>query len=723
MGLMDFDQIKVCVEKSRTANKPDSSLMTVTVESGFLNPTQVNQLNAILSNGEVRCQSCQSSSRAGDFKSLKDFQCKKCKGTMVPADTQTLFYGDSPPLATVLEANSDFPEVVYPSEIIADSDTRVGMATPSPGLGDTNLSIFPSNSTGFADGAILNNQLEIKKMLGKGGMGAVYLAYDRSLERDVAVKVISGAVESSPDVIKRFEREAQTAAQINHPNIVQVYGMGVVEGQNYILFEFVDGCSLKDLITKEGPLPSEKALDIIGQIAQGLKLAHQKMILHRDIKPDNIFITRDGIAKMGDFGLAKDTNASMLTQSGTVMGTPHYMSPEQAQAGELDGRSDIYSLGATLYHAVLGKTPFAGPDPMSVLYKQINEPLAFPREFKDSVPPAIRQLLKKMMAKEKWRRPKDMEELLELMEETRKALKGEGPGLASSQRIPSSPASSSEGAPATMIGSPGRRAKSPLLPLGIGVAVLLLASLGILWYMASQEVPQVAHPGKKKGSGSADKKPLAKKEDPDGQPAQRIYADWQEQSKIDNFVRAKKFDEALKFIAECMEKYPKDSSLKDKIKEVWKFQIEDLKDSNKFKEALVLLKVYLQMDPENKTLQGLQKKIRGLKFDWELSHKYDASKVVTPLGVKSGFPEEEKRRIENLIRQKAYRSAMNLVSYYAKKNPHNQWLQEKRRRLEEELRKSIPVSRPTQQNPGDNRPQNPPPFHQPPSHQPPPQRR
>ncbi|HQR36724.1 MAG TPA: serine/threonine-protein kinase, partial [Blastocatellia bacterium] len=220
---------------------------------------------------------------------------------------------------------------------------------------------------------------KIVSLLGRGGMGEVYLAEDSRLERNVALKVLPAAFTQNPDRVRRFEREAKTASALNHPNILTIHEVGKVDGTHYIVSEFVDGQTLRVLIER-GKLGVSPAAAIAEQVASALSVAHEAGIIHRDIKPENVMVRPDGLVKVLDFGLAKltemkslpansqaSTLAKLSTEPGTVMGTVSYMSPEQARGLKVDHRTDIFSLGVMLYEMVAGRRPFEGATTSDVM--------------------------------------------------------------------------------------------------------------------------------------------------------------------------------------------------------------------------------------------------------------------------------------------------------------------------------------------------------------------
>lgn len=256
----------------------------------------------------------------------------------------------------------------------------------------------------------------LQSPLGKGGMGVVYKAHDTSLNRHVALKVLSSELSRNSQFTARFRREAQACAQLSHPNITHIYTISDdTDPCQYFVMEFVDGPTLAERVEEEGPLPIPEILEIARQTARGLQAAARHKIVHRDIKPSNLMLTSSGQIKITDFGLAK-ARADMghtldLTSTGVVMGTPLFMSPEQGRGKTIDHRSDIYSLGATLYFLAYGCPPFEADSPVAIILRHINDPVPFPdtRE----VPESFKGLLRYMLAKDVNRRPQDYDALLE----------------------------------------------------------------------------------------------------------------------------------------------------------------------------------------------------------------------------------------------------------------------------------------------------------------------
>lgn len=255
--------------------------------------------------------------------------------------------------------------------------------------------------------------------LGQGGMGMVFKARHRTMQRLVAVKVLPSSATKSPENVQRFHREVQAAARLTHPNIVAAFDAGEANKTHFLVMEFVDGRDLSQLVKKQGPLPVEKAVECILQAAQGLAAAHQAGIVHRDIKPANLLLDQEGVVKILDMGLARldDGASSGMTQTGTIMGTVDYMSPEQAMnTKNADGRSDIYSLGCSLYFLIAGKVPFQGDSLMEKLMAHREQPIPSLTAECPAAPPALDAVFQKMMAKEQTHRYQTMGEVIQALQ-------------------------------------------------------------------------------------------------------------------------------------------------------------------------------------------------------------------------------------------------------------------------------------------------------------------
>jgi serine/threonine protein kinase len=265
---------------------------------------------------------------------------------------------------------------------------------------------------------------QVVKKLGQGAMGTVYLAEQLNLQRRIALKVLDPKYSRDLVYIERFEREARASAKLVHYNVVQVYDFGRFGETYYILNEFVEGSTVQDLIDENGPFLPDEAVDIVLQTARGLAAAEQAGIVHRDIKPENIMIDTESVVKITDFGLAKAVqDEAGATQAGIIVGTPFYMSPEQAKGLELDTRSDLYSLGVTFFHMVTGQLPFDGESVISVLLKHISGERPDPSEVNPAVPSAVSRLILRLMAREPEDRPGSAQELIGELKELQGSLK------------------------------------------------------------------------------------------------------------------------------------------------------------------------------------------------------------------------------------------------------------------------------------------------------------
>ena len=250
------------------------------------------------------------------------------------------------------------------------------------------------------EGRLLGNRYEMIENVGNGGMATVYRAKDHVLNRDVAVKVLRDEFTTDDEFVKRFNAEAQSAASLAHPNIVSVYDVGSEGDVHYIVMEMIKGKTLKEIINEDGALSWKWSLNVAIQIASALETAHKNKIIHRDIKPHNIIITEDGIAKVTDFGIAKAVSNSTITAFGTTIGSVHYFSPEHARGGYTDAKSDLYSLGVVLYEMVTGEVPFNADTPVSVALKHMQEDPQEPIEINPKIPEAVNKIIMKAMQKD-----------------------------------------------------------------------------------------------------------------------------------------------------------------------------------------------------------------------------------------------------------------------------------------------------------------------------------
>lgn len=251
----------------------------------------------------------------------------------------------------------------------------------------------------LSKGQKINERYEILKSIGEGGMANVYLAHDLILDRDVAIKVLRGDLENNEKFIRRFQREAKSVSDLSHPNIVEVYDVGEEDGQHYIVMEYIDGKTLKQLVQKRGALTVTEVVDIMSQLTDGLSQAHDAYIIHRDIKPQNIMILDNGMVKITDFGIAMSMNATQLTQTNSVMGSVHYLPPEQASGKGATIQSDIYSAGILMYELLTGSVPFKGDNAVEIALKQMKERIPSIRKQNPLIPQSIENIVLKATAK------------------------------------------------------------------------------------------------------------------------------------------------------------------------------------------------------------------------------------------------------------------------------------------------------------------------------------
>ncbi len=280
-------------------------------------------------------------------------------------------------------------------------------------------------------GGTLDARYRVERRIGSGGMSIVYLAFDETLERPVAIKVLDSDISRDPNALERFRREARTVAQISHPHVVMVIDAGEDQGHPYIVFEHVRGETLKDRIRREGPLPVSESVAYAIEIGRALEAAHDRQLVHRDVKPQNVLIDEEGRAKVTDFGIARslELGAHQLTAAGRVVGTTDYVSPEQALGNEVTGSSDVYSLGIVLYEMVTGDVPFKGENNVSVAMKHVREGLPNVQRSRPEISAALAAVVERATAKDAAARYASAKEMVRELEQvlTFEAARAGGP--------------------------------------------------------------------------------------------------------------------------------------------------------------------------------------------------------------------------------------------------------------------------------------------------------
>ncbi len=320
-------------------------------------------------------------------------------------------------------------------------------------------------------GELIAGRYELEKLVGSGGMSNVFRAHDRLLERTVALKILHEQYTRDEDYVERFRREARAVAQLTHPNIVTVIDRGEQEGRQFIVFEYIDGENLKEL-SNRGPLDAREAIRLSLQVARALSFAHERGLVHRDVKPQNVLLNEDGQAKVTDFGIARSLDVHGVTQTGTVLGTSDYIAPEQARGQKVDPKTDIYSLGVVLYELLIGDVPYSGDNFVAVAMRHVNEPVPSVIERRPDCPTRLDLAIQRAMAKDPDDRFESMAAFVDELEACHAELDGrddEGATMivpAARQRRPK---------------RPRQRRELPLVPIALAALAAAAVAIGAFW--------------------------------------------------------------------------------------------------------------------------------------------------------------------------------------------------------------------------------------------------
>ena len=326
---------------------------------------------------------------------------------------------------------------------------------------------------------VIAGRYELLELVGRGGMSSVWKAHDRLLDRSVAIKVLHEHYTQDEEYVERFRREARSVAQVSHPNIVTVIDRGEEDGRQYIVFEYIPGENLKQLVEREGPLPIHDALLLALQTARALGFAHERGLIHRDVKPQNVLLTDEGQAKVTDFGIARSVDVDGVTVTGTVLGTSEYIAPEQARGQRVDAHTDVYSLGVLLYELLTGAVPFKGESFVTVALRHVNEPPPDVLDLRPDCPPRVAFLIERAMAKN----PEDRPSMDELVRELEASIADLDPISEQATMISRAPTAALPRQPA----APRRRRRRRtglLWPLVAVLAILAVAALAALGAIA-----------------------------------------------------------------------------------------------------------------------------------------------------------------------------------------------------------------------------------------------
>jgi eukaryotic-like serine/threonine-protein kinase len=344
----------------------------------------------------VECPSCHTSNPP------ESRLCSKCS-TPFGIDSATLVLDTSPSPPVDPDATQVFTDV----SLAATAVGGTGWSVPLQRAGGSD----PSSPV--EEGLILGERYEILKRLGEGGMGAVYKARDHELDRLVALKVIRPELAGHPDILRRFKQELILARQVTHKNVVRIFDLGSADGRKFITMDYIEGRDLKSILVERGKLPPDEVVPIFQQICRGLEAAHVEGVVHRDLKPQNVMVDAAARVWLMDFGLARSMELSGLTRTGVLMGTPDYMSPEQARAEKVDARSDLFSLGIIVYEMLTGRLPFLADTLMAKLLQRVQQNATPVTEIDPSIPARLGAVVGKCLERDVSKRYQSIREILD----------------------------------------------------------------------------------------------------------------------------------------------------------------------------------------------------------------------------------------------------------------------------------------------------------------------
>jgi tRNA A-37 threonylcarbamoyl transferase component Bud32 len=351
-------------------------------------------------------------------------------------------------------------------------------------------------------GNLLRGRYRLEERIGSGGMSTVYRAFDETLERWVAIKVLHQTMEDDPVQLERFRREARTVARLSHPHVVTVIDAGEDDGHPFIVFEYVDGDTLKGLIKRIGPLPVVEAVAYAIEIGRGLMAAHSERLVHRDVKPQNVLIDPDGRAKVTDFGISRSLDADGLTATGRVLGTTDYVAPEQALGEEVTEQSDVYSLGICLFEMLTGAVPFSAESQVGVAMKHVRDPLPDVQALRPEMSAALAAIVERSTAKERRNRYADAGEMVDDLEQAL-AIEAARAGAVDGEAT-----SVLRALPPTASGIAPRRLRAPR-PVWFGVATMLLAAAGVAAFLLLRHTGSSQSAAKPQPPAAAPLRPVA----------------------------------------------------------------------------------------------------------------------------------------------------------------------------------------------------------------------